>query len=513
MRMEASLQMRQEMRMRLAPQIIQSIEILQLPLIELRQRVDQELLENPLLEQGDPAEVTEAAQAETPETSAAEAPTEETVEEVTVGPENEPEQFERFEDMANYYADSGGDGRFRVVSTDANDARHEAYENSPAPEMTLSEFLLRQLAYLELEDTIRQICENIVSNLDNRGYLAAEAAEAVQAKTPETSAAEAPTEAGPLEQIVSSMGIPVSPEQAQEALAIVQGLDPPGVGARNLQECLILQLDHRQADYDLLRRLITGHFEDIFKNRYPKLARETGLTIDEINAAVEKIGKLDPLPGSLFDKPIAPHVMPDVIIEEMDGQYVVTLEDTWLPPLRVSAYYARRLQEENLDPKTREYLQKKLLSAQGLIAAIQQRRSTVYNVVSEIMKVQKGFLDRGRLHLKPLRMQDVADKVGVHVSTISRAIAEKYAQTPRGIFPLKYFFTGGLAKDGGGTESWEVVRQKLLSLVANEDKNNPMSDEQLANELIKQGINIARRTVSKYRKTLKVPPSRLRRHY
>jgi RNA polymerase sigma-54 factor len=191
----------------------------------------------------------------------------------------------------------------------------------------------------------------------------------------------------------------------------------------------------------------------------------------------------------------------------------VILEEETLPSLRICSYYARRLQQSDLDPKTREYLKEKLQSARWLIDAIQQRRSTVYNIASAIVEEQKAFFEKGPMHLKPLKMQEIADKVDVHVSTVSRAISDKYIQTPQGIFSMKHFFTGGVAKDDGEEESWEVVRQKLLYIIENEDKKNPMSDKELAETLAEQGIDIARRTISKYRKILEIPSSRGRREF
>jgi len=496
MRMEASLQARQEMRMRLAPQIIQSIEILQLPLLELRRRIDQELLENPLLEQAEPEEEQEqqeeqAEPAETPEAeSPVETPREETVDDVTVDETREEEQFERLDELTDYYGEFEGETSYRRYSSEEADAKLEAFENSPAPDPTLQEHLSSQLALQELDPPVRRACENIIANLDSRGYLAY-----------------------PLEEIVASMDISVTEEQAQQALQVVQSFEPPGVAARSLEECLILQLDEREPDYQFLRTLISEHFEDILQNRYPKVAQALGCSMRELKAAVEKVGKLNPIPGALFETPAAPHVIPDLRVEEVDGEYVIMLEDSWLPTLRISAYYARRLQNKNLEPKVRDYLRSKLQSAHGLISAIEQRRSTLYNVASEIVKAQRDFFEKGSMHLKPLKMQQVADRAGVHVSTVSRAISDKYVQTPHGMYSLKHFFTGGLEKEDGEVESWEVVRQKLLNIVEHEDKSHPLSDQEIADKLKEQGIDIARRTVSKYRKSLRIPSSRLRREY
>ncbi len=356
MRMETRLYARQEMRMKLAPQIYQSLEILQLPLLELKEHIDQELLENPMLEQVESEDSPEEQQTAALEGSEVEAPKAEPVEEVTIDVVNDAEQFERLADLTQYYEDFNSERSPRSYSAGERDAKMEAFENSPAPDPPLEEHLQRQLPYRDLSDTVRLVCENIVANLDYRGYLA-----------------------HPLEEIVASMDVEVSEEEAEEALAIVQGLEPPGVGARTIEECLTIQLDEREPDYEFLRRLINAHFQDILQNRYPMIAQAMGCSVDDLKAAVDKIGKLEPFPGTLFKNPAAPHVIPDLRVEDVDGTFTVITEDTWLPSLRICAYYARRLQQKDLDDKTRDYLRKRLQSAAGLISAIEQRRSTVFN--------------------------------------------------------------------------------------------------------------------------------------
>jgi RNA polymerase sigma-54 factor len=488
MRLEASLQARQEMRLKLAPQIIQSIEILQLPVLELRDRIDSELLENPLLE----VATANRTEAEGTETELSEL---EPVEPVRAEPETEgepiqEENYDAVEDIIRQAEDEPRDWRMRRASGE-EDGKRAAIENSPAPEMTLEEHLNRQLGLFDLEPTIRRICENMVANLDWRGYLDAT-----------------------LEEIIESIDDEeVTADQVLEALAVVQNLEPAGVAARTTEECLLLQLDPEAPDFEFFLRLIRDHFDDILKNRYPKVARSMGCSLGELKEAVEKIGRLNPIPGALFGESSAPHVVPDLTIDLVDGEYRVMLEDSNLPSLRIAGYYARRLQEEDLDEKTEAYLRDKLQGARWLIDAIQQRRSTIFNIATAIVETQEDFLRKGPMHLKPLKMQDIADRVGVHVSTVSRAIAGKYVQTPRGVFSLKHFFTGGVEKEDGEVESWEVVRQKLLQVIESEDKSDPLSDEQVAEELSKQGIEIARRTVSKYRKVLGIPSSRRRREY
>lgn len=480
MRLEASLQARQEMRLKLAPQIIQSIEILQLPLMELRGRIDQELLENPLLEVGE--EQVQEGGPEEPEAETAEEPAE----------EEEPLESEDYDALEDVIQPEEYDtyGPRRRSSDGEKDAKLAALENSPAPGISLEEHLLRQLAYVELDDNIRALAEHIVGNLDWRGYLDAS-----------------------LEEVLESAEGDYTLEQAEEALRVVQRLEPPGVGARDIRECLVLQLDDDEPESRFLKRLVERHFEDIAKNRYPKVAKAMSCSIEQLKDGVEQIARLNPIPGSLFAEEAAPHVIPDLRVDLVEGEFRVVLEEEALPPLRICGYYARRLQQEDLDEKTREYLKKKLQSARWLLDAIQQRRSTIYNIASAIVEEQKEFFEKGSMHLKPLKMQEIADEVGVHVSTVSRAISDKYVQTPQGIFSLKHFFTGGVEKENGEMESWEVVRQKLVHIIENEDKSDPLSDEQLAAELEKRGIDIARRTVSKYRKVLEIPSSRRRKEY
>jgi len=484
MRLELGMGMRPELRMKLAPQIIQSIEILQLPLLELCERIEHELLENPMLERDEEEEATDDRPVATEEDTG---PVEEPAEE----PESDPDPWETqdhsaFEEMLVRYEDLDRGG---VVRNDGEkDPKLAALENSPAHDISLEDHLHSQLAFMDLDDDTLLLCENIIANLDWRGYLE-----------------------HPVADIVASIeDREFTPADGERALAVVQGLEPLGVGARSLEDCLLLQLDPRRSNYNMLRRIVASCMDDVVQNRYPKVVATLGCTMDELKAAIEEIGTLNPIPGALFNEPPAPHVIPDVDIEKVEGEYRVMLEDTALPSLRICAYYARRLQQKDLDPKTVEYLQKKLQAARWLIDAIQQRRSTLFNISSAIVEAQLEFLDKGTMHLKPMKMQEIADKVGVHVSTVSRAISGKYAQTPRGVRSLKSFFTGGLSTQDGESESWEVVRTILLKIVQQEDKSKPLSDDALASALGERGIDIARRTVSKYRKLLSIPSSRQR---
>jgi RNA polymerase sigma-54 factor len=365
MRLEASLQARQEMRLKLAPQIIQSIEILQLPVLELRDRIDSELLENPLLEVAS-VDRTDAEPTENSELSELEP-----VEAVRAEPEGEEEplkdeNYDAIEDIIRQAEDEPREWTMRRGDSGEEDGKRAAIENSPAPEFTLQEHLHQQLALFELDPVIHRIAENIIANLDWRGYLDATVEEIMESMDEEA----------------------VTPELFFEALAVVQNLEPTGVGARSTEECLLLQLDPSAPDFDFFLRLIRDHFDDILKNRYPKVARSMGCSLGELKEAIEKIGRLNPIPGTLFGESAAPHVVPDLRIDLVDGEYRVMLEDSNLPSLRIAGYYARRLQEQDLDEETEAYLRDKLQGARWLIDAIQQRRSTIFNIATAIVETQ-----------------------------------------------------------------------------------------------------------------------------
>jgi RNA polymerase sigma-54 factor len=301
---------------------------------------------------------------------------------------------------------------------------------------------------------------------------------------------------------------------AEQALRIVQSFDPKGVAARNLQECLLLQLDRNDPDYSMQQKLIVGHLLDIENNRFPKIAKETGADIDTVKRAIAYICSLHPAPGRLYDTEMIPYVVPDVLVGILDGEYVVALDDTNIPRLRVSQMYRDMLKESERNSDAREYLRKKIESARWLIDSIEQRRSTLLKVSREIVRAQRSFFDEGISALRPLKMQEVADATSMHVATVSRAVRHKYMQTPRGIFPMKFFFTGGMASGDGEVQAWDSVKQRIKEIVDAEDKAHPLSDDDITERLHADGnVAIARRTVTKYRKALDLPSSRQRRKY
>ena len=472
MRLEARQQLRMSQEMRLAPQMIQSMEILQLATMELQLKVEQELQENPVLELK--AEVVEEGEAPAP--AAETGP--------TTAEEARAEAWERDWQEARESAP-------RRFSDDGTDAKMEAMQNTAARPMGLQEHLMSQFSLLEPTERQRMLAENLIYNLSDDGYLSCT-----------------------IPQMIESMDEPATEAEVEEVLRLIQGLEPPGVGARDLKECLLLQVGKAGAS-DLVRILIEGHLEDIEGNRFPKIAKETGRSLEDVQAAADFIAALHPKPGTVFGGEAPPAILPDVVVEEVEGGFEVRVEGGGIPDLRINPFYKDKLHAEaGADPQVKEYLKKKMDSAKWLIDAIQQRHDTLSRVSRSVFARQQAFLEKGASFLTPLKMQEVADEVGVHVSTVSRAISEKYAQTPRGIFPLKYFFTGGTqSTTTGEMASWETVKKKVLEYVAAEDKANPLSDGDIEGRLKADGLDIARRTVTKYRKLLKIASSRQRRRY
>lgn len=479
MKMQSSLLPQLQQKLKLSPQIIQSIEILQLPLLALVEHIQQEMVDNPVLE-----EVVEEKKEENPKEG------EETVQ--AAGDDEKVDEIDKLgeiaEDWREYYSQTT---IRRNNISEERDQKQEALENTAAKSMSLHDYLMGQLSLIDIPGHLVEASENIIYSIDKSGYLAS-----------------------PLEEIMQSLEKPLSLEEVKESLKIVQTLEPPGVGARNLQECLILQLDKRDPNCQLTRELLLNHLEDIEMKKYPLIAKKTGHSLEVIKRQVEFIRTLNPKPGSIFCDETIPYVVPEVKVEYIDGKYEVFLIDnTNLPHLHISSFYKKFLSESGTDTSTRQYIQKKIESAKWLIDAIEQRRGTLYKVACKIVELQKDFLDEGIHRLRTLKMQDVADVVGVHVSTVSRAIAHKYIQTPQGIFEMKFFFTGGFQNIDGSMESWEAIRQKLAEIVAKENKSNPLSDEEVADKLHASGIAIARRTVTKYRRIMKIPSSRQRKEY
>jgi len=378
----------------------------------------------------------------------------------------------------------------RVVDTSEGDRKYEAMQNTAARPMSLQDYLFDQYSLLDAPDELDTVAENLVYNIDDDGYLQYSLAD-----------------------IVESMDGRARLEEAERALKIIQSLDPPGIGARDLAECLLLQMRNDPDDHSLARELIARHLEDLYMNRIPKIAKDTGHTVEEIKAAVEFVSHLNPKPGTAFSSEVSPYVIPDVVVEYIDGQYEVRLEDDRLPRVYINSAYSRLLRDERTSEPAKDYIRKKIQAARWLIDSIEQRRNTLHKIARAIVDIQEPFLEKGVAHLVPLKMQTIAQATSVHVSTVCRAIADKYMQTPIGIFPLKFFFTGGTRTTDGHVRSRKSVKELVRTVIDNEDKHNPLSDDEVAARLQADGLDIARRTVTKYRKAMTIPSSRQRRAY
>jgi RNA polymerase sigma-54 factor len=481
MRLDLSLQQRPELQLRLAPQIIQSIEILQLPALDLKDMIEEELLENETLEIRDGPENREStaldrANQESHENAEFEA------------------AYDRLERMVEEEGSYSYGSRRPELTEDGKDRKLEALQNTAAREPGLKETLIAQLTWASVPERLAPLVKAIIYSLDESGYLLYPLEEVLRIVNSNAECEE-----------------PWTAEEAEAAIRIVQDLEPRGVGARNLAEGLLLQIGDDEEDAEVLRRLVRDHLDDVEKNRVPKIAHDLGISVERVNELIQRVSRLDPRPGAALASTETYYISPDVMLEWEDGEYRVRLENGYIPALRISPRYLRLLHDHRQDPKVREHIKKKIEAARWLIDSIQQRQNTLERVVCAIVRRQRDFLDFGITHLKPLKMQEIADELSIHVSTVSRAIADKYVQTHRGIFALKYFFTGGTESDDGSVESRASVKQKVLAIIEAEDKANPLSDEEIADRLQKEGLNIARRTVTKYRKQLKIQSSRQRR--
>jgi RNA polymerase sigma-54 factor len=516
MRLEASLHQRLEQRLKLAPQIIQSIEILQLPAIELQDLIKNEMLENPTLEiEGQEADTDTPSASEASSdgdtASDADAPGEgaalaEAVkvdepgpDEATVSTKELETEFERLAEMEHAWGDGHG-YRAAGMSADGKDKKLEAMNNTAARAASLQDYLYEQLAVRDITERQREISEHIIYSIDDdTGWLGYHDDKGR-------------FHSYDLEELVSSMEDPCTAEEAEEVLGLIQSLDPPGVGARGLLECLTLQMGADDG-LDLPHKIVAQHLEDLKMNRLPKIAKALGVDLDEVKEAVAFVSTLNPYPGAAFSAREPRRIVPDLECELVDGTYDVRLLDGYIPRVRISPHYRAMLAQQGQNPSVREYLKKKIESAKWLIESIEQRQTTLLRIAKEIVAFQSDFLDQGIDALKPLKMQYVADLVGVHVSTVSRAISDKYMQSPRGVIALRFFFTGGTTNADGEAESVLALKQKVKDITDQEDKRHPLSDEDIAHKLKEMGYSIARRTVTKYRKQLGIPSSRQRREY
>jgi RNA polymerase sigma-54 factor len=486
---------RMDQRMILAPRMIQSMEILQLPIMALQERIEQELQENPVLELKESSNDDAAGETEEQETPVAEAEDVTNPEKELVIDEKSDNEldFDRLEALSRDWEDHFNEEHrpSRNGLDEEGDKKHDAMQNMPSRPQSLQDYLSDQLMFLDTTPEQIRLLRFLITHIDDSGYLSV-----------------------PVEEIARSYDLPATVAQVEMALHMVQKFDPPGIGARNLRECLLLQITPETPYREVLRVLIQNHLEDIQHNRLPIIQRRTGFDLQTIKEAIEALKHLNPRPGSQFTAENIPYVVPDIAVERNErGDYDVRLLDDWTPSIYISRRYMELYRDKGADPKAKEYLKRKIQAAQWLMESIEQRRNTLEKVTRAIIQHQRAFLDKGPEHIEPLKMQQIADQVGVHVTTVSRAVDDKWVQTPRGIFPLKRFFGGGTQTASGEEVAWETIKQKLLEIIDKEDKCNPLSDEELVTKLQESGYPVARRTVTKYRKMLNIPSSRQRKDW
>lgn len=507
--MVPSQQMRLEQR--LTPQLIQAMEILQLPLLALEARVREELEVNPVLE-----EIEADPPAERPVLK----------EDPPASEENkaEAESFERLERMAREMDFDPGDlpyGR-GGGSSDERDSKLDAMANTASRGEGLKEQLLHEWALLEARPEVKEAGEVLIDWMDDDGYLRFETDH-----HPRRGDGDSP-DAMPLiirrsteeierlmEEIALSRTPPIDREVLGEAIALVQTLEPPGVCARDLTECLLIQLDQREDAEALHSELVRDHLNDLAKNRFPAVAKATGRGIEEIKQAVELLGKLNHRPGLFVGRDDTPRISPDIIVdyaEQGDG-YTVRLARGSSPRLRISTKYREMLQDKSSDKTARDFIRGRIEAASAIIDAIQYRRERLLELAKVVVDRQREFFDFGPQFLKVLRMRDLAEEFQCDPSTISRTVDGKYMQCPRGIYPLRMFFTGGTSDSSGESVSWDSLKAKVKEIIDAEDKSEPLSDDEIVNRLGQTSVPIARRTVAKYRAQLGIPSARQRRVY
>src|SRR5882724_1658218 len=460
----------------LSPQLQQSLLILQTPLLELRNLVQQEMETNPVLEElPDEPAPDERSDAE------------------PSADDNFSNEFQKLasldEEWRDYMAQSasyGSDGS--RASREAQDRRQFLFDSIPVQE-TLQQNLIGQLNQSVLSASDRKAAELIIGNIDDNGFLQS---------TPE--------------EMALNSGIPQ--EDFEKMLVLIQSFYPAGVGARDLRECLLIQLRREGKERSLEYKIVCEHMEDLGRRRFPEIARRMGMSVEDVQKAADNIARLNPRPGQVFAAAPQNYVLPDVIVEKVDGEYQIILNNEQIPHLRISNLYKDIIASGDAQSsEVKNYVRDKIRSGKFLIRSIHQRQQTILNISQQIVSRQRDFLEHGPSHLKPMTMGEVADAVGVHETTVSRAVSGKYVATPQGVFEMKYFFTSGYQTATGDLLSNISVKEAILDLVKHESGSAPLSDHEIVEILGERGIPIARRTVAKYRDELNILPSYMRRKY
>jgi len=474
----------------LSPQMQQSLALLQAPSLELKALVEQELEQNPVLEevgapetelQDKPVPEDEDAPAEPPFEAASER-------EVEAPADDFQAEFDQLVQMEQEWRDQFSPINAVSRRSPEEEEKRQFMFDSLTAGMSLAEILLEQVRDANFTDEQRGIAEHVVGNIDDYGYL--------KATIGELSAA-----TGQPEQKIS------------EVLKIIQAFDPPGVGATDLRECLMLQLERAGRQESLEYRIIRDFMNELGKRRIPEISRVTGQPVEEVQAALTRIARLEPRPGRAFLPDTDQYVLPEVFVQKSGDDFVVTTNDEQVPRLRISNTYKDLMSQGENSAEVKNYIQEKIRAGKFLIKSLHQRQETIYKIAVEIVKRQREFMEKGVSHLKPMTMAQISEVVGVHETTVSRAVSGKYMQTPQGMFEMKYFFTAGLQNSHGDDVSNTSVKDMISDIFKGENPSNPLSDQEVVKMLTAKGITIARRTVAKYRDELGILPSNLRKVY
>jgi RNA polymerase sigma-54 factor len=487
--MKIGLHLRQKQQLVMTPKLQQALKLLQMPALELQAMLKQEIMENPLLEEVEEyEEIVEDAE-ESGDSDEVSDGKETAKEETQEEPDTKPDGGEAGEEQVDWeeYFNDG----FELGRAGSEEEQHEEFfEKVPVAKQSFSDQLTGQLRIITDDQPTLRIGDYIIGSLDESGYLTCD-----------------------LEEVAGTFSVPL--EDVDRVLELIQSFDPPGVGARNLRECLLLQLRFRGQDDTLAAAIIRDHFEEFKQKKYMDIARKLKVTVQDVQDQCKLIAVLDPKPGLEVVLEDPKYVVPDLVVESVDGKYVVYLNDRNVPRLRVSQHYHDELMREvrNGDSEAREFINARLKSAKWLIQTIEQRRRTMVKVMECIVRKQREFFDKGTAFLRPLTLQQVASEIGMHESTVSRVTTNKYVQTPRGVFELKFFFSSSLGTQDGGEVSAKSAKDKIRRIIEAESAKSPLSDQKIADMLKNDGLNIARRTVAKYREQLNILPARMRKQY
>ncbi|WP_027398216.1 RNA polymerase factor sigma-54 [Anaerovorax odorimutans] len=481
MRLGYDLTIEQSQKLVMTPELIQAIQILQFNTQELENYVEEQLLTNPILEAASMLNSTENSE------------NEQRGEDLKVSlDEDKNDNFvkDRDEfDWAEHFKERQYDDISYKQWEYSNDKNEYSYEQFVPSEITLTEHLMFQLQFAPIKKSCRQAGRYIIESLDENGYMTLT-----------------------IEEISKALGI--SKEKVMIVLDAIQGFEPAGVGARDLKECLIIQLKYQGKLNDVIEKVINNHLEDIACNRLNNIAKTLGISVKEVQDIRDLIKGLEPKPGRQFSSGNETrYIIPDVTVEKNNGEYVVNVSESSAPKMTISSYYQNMLINSDKESNISKFLSSRLNSALWLIKSIEQRKQTIYNVVSAVVKYQIDFFELGPKYLKTLTLKQIADEVGIHESTVSRSINGKYMQSPRGVFEIKYFFTSGVSGTSGEGISSESIKTFIREILDNENPKSPLSDQAIVELLTKRGIDISRRTVAKYRDEMNIPSSSKRKRY